>query len=507
LYSIVLKQNFNTPQRQSAVGIIVMFANTLQKLVRNFWALLILLIYKMPTITLVLGFLGVVFILLLIGIVAYLQYRHFTFFLDQNKQEFVVQHGILDKKRVSISLDKIQQVNINQSVLQRLIGVYSLDIDTAGSSSKEVIIKAIDHQSAQILKEKLLEKQTIKSEVIPTNQLLESQEKESIRIRFLSLLKFGITSNYGRSLGILTAFFFTVYDKIKDFAQAEILSEAQIELYINQSSKYGFLILFFILFFLVVFIINLIRIILRYYDLKIIKQQNSLALSFGLLAKKNTLLNPKKIQIVSYVQNFFQRKMNVLKVKIKQASSQEVQENKRKNESSSIEIPGVNELEKNTILQIIYNKVITKETIFKPNYRFVFRGFYIGILVPVIILVIFAFFSIQELKFLISFIILYIIIVALFIYFRFLNHRLFVGSDFIVKKSGAWDVEHQILESYKIQAITTKQYFWHKRSDIGHIVLHTASGNIYFKFANFSQINRQINYWLYQIETSVKDWM
>jgi len=483
-----------------------MFADTLQKIVRNFWALLIILIYKMPAITLVLVFLGVVFILLLIGIVTYLQYRHFTFFLDQDKQEFVVQHGILDKKRVSISLDKIQQVNINQSVLQRLISVYSLDIDTAGSGSKEVSIKAIDHKSAQILKEKLLEKQTIKSEIIPTNQLLESQEKKLIRISLLSLLKFGITSNYGRSLGILTAFFFTVYDKIKDFAQTEVLSEAQIERYVNQGSKYGFLILFFILF-LVVFIINLTRIILRYYDLKIIKQQNSLALSFGLLAKKNTLLNPKKIQIVSYIQNFFQRKMNVLKMKIKQASSQEIQENKRKNEGSSIEIPGVNELEKNTILQIIYNKVITKETIFKPNYRFVFRGFYIGILVPVIILVVVAFFSIQELKFLIPFMILYVVIVALFVYFRFLNHRLFVGSDFVVKKSGAWDVEHEILESYKIQAITTKQYFWHKRSDVGHLVLHTASGDISFRFAKFSELNKQINYWLYQVETSTKDWM
>jgi len=501
-----LEQDFNTPQRQSAVGIVVMFANTLQKFLRNFWALLIVLIYKMPAIALVFVFLGVVFTLLLIGVIAYLQYLNFTFFLDQDKQEFVVQHGVLDKKRISISLDKIQQVNIDQSVLQRLIGVYSLDIDTAGSGSKEVSIKAIDHKSAQILKEKLLKKQTIKSEVIPNNPILEGQEKESIRINFLSLLKFGITSNYGRSLGILTAFFFTVYDKIKNFAQTEILSEAQIELYINRGSKFGFLILFFILFF-VVFVINLTRIILKYYDLKIIKQQNSLALSFGLLAKKNTLLNPKKIQIVSYVQNFFQRKMNVLKMKIKQASSQEVQESKRKNESSSIEIIGVNELEKNTILQIIYNKAITKETVFKPNYRFVFRGLYLGVLFPIFVFLFFVVFLNKELIFLYPFIILYIVIVSLFVYFRFLNHRLFVGSDFVVKKSGAWDVEHEVLESYKIQAITTKQYFWHKRSDVGHLILHTASGDIYFRFAKFSELNKQINHWLYQVETSTKYWM
>jgi len=483
-----------------------MFANTLQKIVRNFWALLIILIYKMPAITLILGFLGVVFILLLIGIIAYLHYLNFTFFLDQDKQEFVVQHGILDKKRISIRLDKIQQVNINQSVLQRLIGVYSLDIDTAGSSSKEVSIKAIDHQSAQILKEKLLEKQTEQQPQTQNEATTENSQKTIVKINFLSLLKIGLTSNYGRSLAILLTFFFTIYDRIKDFVKSEILSEEQIDLYINQSTKLGVLILFFMLF-CVVFIVNLIRIVERYYDLKIIKQPNSLMVSFGLLAKRNTLLSPKKVQILSYSQNFFQRKMNVLKMKIKQASSQEVQGNKKKTQSSPIEIPGITSLEKDTIIQHIYNKIIGKQTLFKPNYRFVLRGFYIGILVPISIFVVFSFFASQKLNFYFIFIILYVVIVSLFVYFSYLNHRLFVGSDFIVKKSGAWDVEHQILESYKIQAITTKQYFWHKRSDIGHIVLHTASGNIYFKFANFSQINRQINYWLYKIETSVKDWM
>jgi len=503
---IILEQNFNIPQRQSAVGIIVIFVNTLQKLVRNFWALLILLIYKMPAITLVLGFLGVVFILLLIGIIACLQYRHFTFFLDQDKGEFVVQQGVLEKKRISISLDKIQQVNINQSVLQRIIGVYSLDIDTAGSTSKEVIIKAIDHKSAQILKEKLLEKHTEETQTIQSEHQTENPQKEMVKISVLSLLKIGITSNYGRSLAIIFTFFFTIYENVKDFVKNEILTKEQIDIYINQTTKFGFLILFFVLF-CVVFLVNLIRIIVRYYDLKIIKQDHSLVISFGLLAKRNTILSPKKVQILSYSQNFFQRKMNVLKMNIKQASSREVQNSKNKSQSSPIEIPGINNLEKNTILQIIYNKTICNKTTFKPNYRFVLRGFYIGILLPTIIFVVFAFFSNQELKIFIPFIILYIAIVTLFVYFRFLNHRLFVSSDFVIKKSGAWEVEHQILESYKIQAITTKQYFWHKHSDIGHVVLHTASGNVYFKFANFTAISRQINYWLYKIETSTKNWM
>ena len=68
-------------------------------------------------------------------------------------------------------------------------------------------------------------------------------------------------------------------------------------------------------------------------------------------------------------------------------------------------------------------------------------------------------------------------------------------------------MEHQIIEPHKIQAITTKQFFWHKSSDVGHVILHTAGGDVSFRFANFSEINRQINYWLYQVESSDKHWM
>jgi len=396
-----LEQNFNTPQRQSAVGIIVMFANTLQRLLRTFWALLIVLIYKMPAVTLIFGFLIVVIVLLIIGIIAYLEYLNFTFFIDQDKQEFVVQHGILNKKRLSVGLDKIQQVNINQSVLQRLIGVYSMDIDTAGSNSKEVNIKAIDHKSAQILKEKLLEKQTEQTQTTQSGERLENTQKEIIKVSVLSLFKIGITSNFGRSFAVFFAFFFTVYDRVKDFLQYEILSEERIERYIKQGTEFSFLILFFMLFF-AVFFVNLIRTIIKFYDLKIINH-NSLMISFGLFAKRNTLLHPRKAQIVSFSQNFFQRKMNVLKMKIKQASSQEVQDNKKKEKSSPIEIPGITTSEKDTIIQHIYNKIINQQTMFKPNYRFVLQGFYIGILLPVVAFLFFSFFINQELNFFFSF--------------------------------------------------------------------------------------------------------
>src|SRR5690606_9486995 len=142
-------------------------------------------------------------------------------------------------------------VNINQSIIQKIIGVYSLTVDTAGSNDKEVSIKAIDHQSAQILKAQLLDRETSVSEDAASEQEPEVAQKTILKISLASLLKVGLTSNYRRSLAVLVAFFITLYDNIRDFVESEIFSEEELEHYINQGSSFGlsvFLVLFFGLF-------------------------------------------------------------------------------------------------------------------------------------------------------------------------------------------------------------------------------------------------------------------
>jgi putative membrane protein len=52
-------------------------------------------------------------------------------------------------------------------------------------------------------------------------------------------------------------------------------------------------------------------------------KNGSLLLSFGLLSTKSTILKPEKVQIVTVTRNYFQRKMNILEIKIKQATGGE----------------------------------------------------------------------------------------------------------------------------------------------------------------------------------------
>ena len=105
------------------------------------------------------------------------------------------------------------------------------------------------------------------------------------------------------------------------------------------------------------------------------------------------------------------------------------------------------------------------------------------------------------------FAIFYIVFFLIIHFFGFRNYRLFINEKHIVKQSGAWDVQNEIIEIKKIQAITSSQLFWHKNLNIGSLTMHTAGGNLTFYLGNYNKIKEYINLWLYEIETSDSNWM
>lgn len=501
-----MHEQFEQPQRQSLVGILIMFINTLQKWLRALGPIALIYFLRFKDLDKVYVVIGILLFLVLIVGVAFLRYQNFTFYLDSSNKEFVIQEGILNKTKTIIQLDKIQQVNINQSFIQRLVNVYEINVDTAGSAEKEGQIKAISHSLALALKARLLEKENI--EVIENARVLNTEiveekeaEKSFIKISFLSLLKVGITSNYVKTFSLILAFFVTIYENTKN-----ILSESDFEVQ-NQNidsyfEKSTFIVPIVLLMLGLILVINLIRVVFKYFDYKIVKQNKSLLLSFGLLNTKSTIIKSDKVQLVTITSNYFQKKMNILELKIKQASSGENQEKK-----AFIEIPGCNMKEKEAILSLLYDRIPDQGLALKPNYRKLVFSLFLFIVLPLTAYIAFA--NYIEPQFFQYYIgaVCYVFFIGLILVYGFRNNRLFIKDDFIIKQSGAWDIDNTIVETGKIQAITTSQLFWHKKADIGSVTIHTAGGNLSFQLGNFSVIKNYVNRWLYKIEVSNSNWM
>ena len=137
--------------------------------------------------------LGIGIILLFLWIRAILIYKNFQFKITNN--HFILKQGILKKSNTSIPFDKIQNINFKQNIIQQIINVYEVSIETAGSTKTEIDIKALPFLKATALKELIL-----------SNKVFEKAEKEKevqkplLKVDILSLFKVSLTENHLQNL-------------------------------------------------------------------------------------------------------------------------------------------------------------------------------------------------------------------------------------------------------------------------------------------------------------------
>lgn len=503
--------NFYVPNRQAPIGIIVNFIYALQKLIRAFFPILILGVLKfrksetgMPLNWIILS---VAVFIVLVFVIAYLNYRNFSFHIEKETDSFVVQKGIFNKTKTTIQLRKIQQVNINQSFINKILNIYSIEVDSAGSSVKEGVIKSVSHEVAQALKETLL---TYKEGLLEEDKVTLTNEQahaipnihQDVRsISVWTLLKVGVTTNYLYTMGIFLLFVNSIVAEGSKFFNDSIDDEA-IDTFLEERVTLYVGLIAIVFFLAAIFIVNIIRTVLKFYNYKVIVQNESLFLSYGLLHTKSTIIKPSRVQLVKIVRNYFQKLWGISSVKIHQVFGKE-----SLNQKTALEIPGCSNEETTEFFDMIYKKPLELEGVeLKHNYRFFGFRFFFLVLIPVSLFMGLTHDILESTWIFISGGV-YVVIVTLLIWRYFKIGRLIVTPHFIVVKSGVWDITHTVLESHKIQKIVLSQLVWQKSANVGSMLLFTAGGIVSFSTSNYAELKQIRDQWLYEIESQNKPWM
>jgi putative membrane protein len=500
-----MKFDFSTPQRQSKLGILVLFVFALQKIIRISIALIVVFAMNSESNYKRLFWLG--FAILIASIITtFIKYYYFTFQIDYKSKELIIQKGFLKKSRISIQLNRIQQINLNQNLLHKAFQLYEIQVDTAGSGDKEVEIKAVSSFIANHFKE-TIERLNDSEEKITNDTIIEEEvdASKTIKIGFFTLIKTGITSKYVETFGWLFLAVNTLWENERVLNLDEKIDSTTVESYLNVNSIIVSVLLGLVVIFILIISINLVRTIVRYFDFSITKNKHSLLLSYGLITTRNTIINPIKVQLFKISQNYFQEKLDIRNLRIEQASSDRNEKQKKKDR---IEIPGCSEVVKNQLFDFIYNKEITESKVYVPSARKFWIRLLFMVVLPIAIVLLVNYsidvFIWSKLLVLAS---LYLVFGVFSCWRLYKNYKLMVTPEFIMVQSGFWDIDTKIIEPYKIQAVITNQLFWQKRLNIGSVYLYTAGGNISFTTAFYSEIKDLTNNWLYQVETSTKKWM
>lgn len=506
-----LEKNYlSHPQRQSPKGVLVLFGYTLYKAVRALFPLLLIVLLKKNDIAFTIyHYLGLAMFLILIFTLSFLNYWYFTFYIDATADELVIQKGWLTKSKTVIKLNKIQQVNLNQKIIHQLLQVYEVEIDTAGTKEVEVKIKAVSRPIAEQLRLHLLEHAHHLNEGKTTANVAQITTRQSvpqnvIEISLASLIKVGLTRRYVQTFALIFVFVFQGLEQYRQYFESE---DEEVSVYAHATDYASHYVTDWMIpiliagVFLLIILANLIRTLIQYYHYKIDIHDHKLLISYGLMETKNTIIKPSRVQFLQVTQNYVQRFLDVFELKIVQ-TEQDASNGKK---GKGIDVPGVSFVEKERILAEIFKINLKTTTVLAPSLRkFIVHAAWLSVF-PAACLLSYAAYHQQVYTALGGVVFLLFTLFYHWIIYR--NARLYWNAHCIAFRKGFWDVHYQVFEPSKIQKIDVFQRLWHKKLDLGSIVIYTAGGDFYFTVANYTSLKKQVNVWLYEVESKNLNWM
>ncbi|MDO3386349.1 PH domain-containing protein [Gilvimarinus sp. SDUM040013] len=131
-------------------------------------------------------------VLMLLGVV--LQYWFFTFRLEQGRIN--LRSGILNRKRLTLDFERVQQADIAHPFYFRPFQLATLGLESAGSAQQEVDIPGIPTSLAETLRQQVLEFQ--QSESAPSEQFIASDEAAAdfeLKLTPADVARYGLMQN------------------------------------------------------------------------------------------------------------------------------------------------------------------------------------------------------------------------------------------------------------------------------------------------------------------------
>ena len=277
------------------------------------------------------------------------------------------------KSNFEIPFYRIQNISIEQGLLQKLLGVVGVKIDTAGGQNAEVKIKALSESKAENLKKQLIQ---IKKSLDETDEIVDDQANEYVnnsntkvlQLGFLQLVKVGISSNFFKGIGIIFLVLTSTYDILSDLFNVFYDDDLNDEIYQSVPKTLSFT-LFILLFILILgFVITMVSVILKYFNLTVFNRDEGFEVNYGLIKRENKFIKTIKTQIIEWETNPIKKWFGISNVYVSQASSGRI------NQRQKIGIVGVNPTQFNKIFQTLFKTNEEQEfDIARTNFRYMIR--------------------------------------------------------------------------------------------------------------------------------------
>ncbi|SDN35794.1 PH domain-containing protein [Alkalicoccus daliensis] len=322
----------NNWQRQHPAAIFISFLNSLKQLIVT---LVLVFIFGqtsqgMSSIFFISFFLLILFGSLISGFIGWWKFQYYL-----KEDELQVKQGLIFRKNRFIRRDRVQSIDINAKVIQRIFGLVELKIETAGGGSEpEFRLIALKRDDAELIKKELLEGKSASQEKegylgeisegmaqslsLSDYKEAETKEQESSKaftwdLTPKRLIIAAITSS---GVGIAATFMAAVISQVPQFLPDWLINIA-IGWIVQSSIVYVGMFLVTVL--ISAWIFTIISTVLKYGMFSVTKRGKDIHISRGVLEQRQLTLYENRINAVRIVQNVLRQPFGYCAVYVESA--------------------------------------------------------------------------------------------------------------------------------------------------------------------------------------------
>ncbi|THE10206.1 hypothetical protein E1I69_19705 [Bacillus timonensis] len=246
-----------------------------------------------------------IFLMLVFGIFHWYRY---TYRVENG--ELRIEYGVFIRKKRFIPIERIQTIDVSAGIIQRMFGLVKLQVETAGGGMQaEAVLTAIKEDEANQLREILSRSKTHQEDEIETQHTRVTYQITSKELLVLASTSGGIGIVISGVLAFLSQFaeylpFEKLYNTIEKYVSLSILI---------------YIIVLIALFLLIAWFVGILIMTLRYANFTVVKREDELFITRGLIEKKQTTIPLTRIQAIRIGENLIRQPFGYATVYIESA--------------------------------------------------------------------------------------------------------------------------------------------------------------------------------------------
>ncbi len=384
-----------------------------------------------------------------------LSWWRYTFYIDGD--ELRVEYGIIVRQKSFIPKHRIQVINISSGIIQRMFGLVSLNVQTAGGSTPGVTISALTREDAEELKSILsTETETTEGATV----INEEDEEPLYALSWKNLIIAGSTS---ASFGIALSIIGTIFSQMQVLVDEDAVLDYA-ETFFKTDVNFIIALIFTLIFF--AWLLSIVGNILAYANFTILKKKKEIVIKRGLLEKRTSSIPYSRIQAVRIQEGLLRQPFGFATIYVDSASFGE------ESGKSTVLFPLIKKKDAWEFIRTMVPEYDQQVESVRPPKR-ALRRYIIRSLIPIIILIV-------ALYYLIPYGILSIALIPVGVYLgylRFKAAKIGVNDDTVIVRYRVLAKTTAIVRKYRIQAFTGWDNWFQRRKKLKSLSISVASSN------------------------------